>query len=79
MDTTKTINKNFVKACREGDLELVQTILKQTNIPDSIIQNGFGLACIYDTIGVPDYLLENYPKIDISYDNEYIFRATCVY
>jgi len=71
-------NFAFRYACQEGRLEFVKWLLSVKPDINILIWGDFNIACERGHLEVAKLLLSVKPDIDISYDNNWVFRYTCL-
>ena len=72
------IHKQFIDACEDGNLELIQQLFYNNTINISSGNEwAFRYACLKGHLHVAQWLLSVKPDINISADNEYAFRSAC--
>lgn len=81
------INLEFIKSCKEGNLEVVKFLLTTKNLPfnaDISADRNQGLinSCLYNHLDVMQFLLKS-PLLlihaDVHVSNEIIFKTACLY
>lgn len=71
-------NKEFYNACMTGNLKLAQQLYNVTVLINTVeIERIFRIVCSNGHLELAKWLYTIYPKMDISYLNDYIFRHAC--
>ena len=75
----KDINKEFLNACKNGNLDLAKNLLETNPMIEISFNNDhvFQDTCSNGHLNVAKWLLEIKPTINISANNEEAFRSAC--